>query len=77
MPDHAWKFAVVLGTLAASILIVTFGEFKFGPDLAGGITLVYEFADPSKSTAAEPDGKTEPQADAKAPKANPSSASPI
>ena len=45
MPDHGWKISLVLGTLAASILICTFGEFKFGPDLAGGITLVYELAD--------------------------------
>lgn len=45
MPDHGWKFAVVLIALAASIVICTFGEFKFGPDLAGGITLVYELAD--------------------------------
>lgn len=42
MPDYGWKIALVLGTLAASILIVTFGRFRFGPDLAGGITLIYE-----------------------------------
>src|SRR5262245_13873994 len=42
MPDHAWKISLVLGALAASIVIIAFGEFKFGPDLAGGITLVYE-----------------------------------
>ena len=47
MPDHGWKFSVILGTLAASILICSFGEFKFGPDLAGGITLIYELAEGS------------------------------
>src|SRR4051794_14274260 len=51
MPDHGWKFSIVLGTLAASILICVFGNFKFGPDLAGGITLVYEVEEalPDKS----------------------------
>src|SRR4051794_7457764 len=51
MPDHGWKFSIVLGTLAASILICLFGNFKFGPDLAGGITLVYEVEEtlPDKS----------------------------
>jgi SecD/SecF fusion protein len=45
MPDHGWKFSLVLGVLAAALLICFFGEFKFGPDLAGGITLIYELAD--------------------------------
>ena len=45
MPDHAWKMSLVIGTFAASILICLFGEFKFGPDLAGGITLIYELAE--------------------------------
>ncbi len=45
MPDHAWKFSLLMGTLAASIIVCVFGEFKAGPDLAGGITLVYELAD--------------------------------
>jgi SecD/SecF fusion protein len=45
MPDYGWKISLVLGTLAASIVIVSLGEFKFGPDLAGGITLVYELAE--------------------------------
>jgi len=45
MPDHAWKFALTLGVLAGSIVVVTLGQFKFGPDLAGGITLVYELQD--------------------------------
>jgi len=45
MPDHAWKFSLIIGTMAAAIIVCTFGQFKFGPDLAGGITLVYELAD--------------------------------
>ncbi len=52
MPDHGWKISLVLGTLAASIFIISFGEFKFGPDLAGGITLVYELADAPSDSAA-------------------------
>ncbi|MGD9634763.1 MAG: protein translocase subunit SecD [Pirellulales bacterium] len=46
MPDHGWKISLVLGTLAASIAIVSMGEFKAGPDLAGGITLIYELNEP-------------------------------
>ncbi|HEX4412354.1 MAG TPA: protein translocase subunit SecD [Lacipirellulaceae bacterium] len=45
MPDHAWKISLVLGVLAGSLLIVLFGQFKFGPDLAGGVTLIYELQD--------------------------------
>src|SRR4051812_38042057 len=45
MPDHAWKMSLVIGMFAASVVICLFGEFKFGPDLAGGITLIYELAD--------------------------------
>jgi SecD/SecF fusion protein len=44
MPDHAWKFSVVLMALFASLAICAVKPFKFGPDLAGGITLVYEIA---------------------------------
>lgn len=45
MPEHGWKISLALGALAASLVIVTVGEFKFGPDLAGGITLIYEVED--------------------------------
>jgi SecD/SecF fusion protein len=45
MPDHAWKMSLMIGTGAASILICCFGEIKKGPDLAGGITLIYELAE--------------------------------
>ncbi len=54
MPDYGWKISLVLGTLAASIVIISLGEFKFGPDLAGGITLIYELKD---EPAAEQDGE--------------------
>lgn len=56
MPDHGWKISLVIGTLAASILICLFGQFKFGPDLAGGITLIYELAEaPTVVEADHPD----------------------
>ncbi len=55
MPDHGWKISLVLGTLAAALVIVSLGEFKFGPDLAGGITLVYELADKPVGDDEEPD----------------------
>jgi SecD/SecF fusion protein len=42
MPDYGWKIGLVLGTLAASIVVISLGQLKFGPDLAGGITLIYE-----------------------------------
>lgn len=45
MPDHGWKISVILVTLAAAGVILYFGQVKFGPDLAGGITLIYELAD--------------------------------
>ena len=47
MPDHGWKFALALGTLAAAAVVVYQGEIKFGPDLSGGITLIYELQDTS------------------------------
>ena len=53
MPDHGWKFSLVLGVLAAALLISAFGEFKFGPDLAGGITLIYELADADTAVESE------------------------
>jgi SecD/SecF fusion protein len=51
MPDHAWKISLTLGVLAGSILICLFGQFKYGPDLAGGITLIYELQDAPKAVA--------------------------
>lgn len=45
MPDYGWKFAVAIGTLAAAAVVVYQGEVKYGPDLSGGITLIYELQD--------------------------------
>jgi SecD/SecF fusion protein len=45
MPDHAWKMSLVIGAFAVSIVICLTGEIKKGPDLAGGITLIYELAE--------------------------------
>ena len=46
MPDHAWKLATVLTTVAVGALAVSYGAlydgFKGGPDLSGGITLTFE-----------------------------------
>ncbi|NOY40325.1 MAG: protein translocase subunit SecD [Planctomycetes bacterium] len=47
MPDHGWKFSLGLGTLAAAAVVISQGEVKFGPDLSGGITLIYELQDTS------------------------------
>ncbi|HEY3394583.1 MAG TPA: protein translocase subunit SecD [Lacipirellulaceae bacterium] len=51
MPDHGWKISLVLAVMIVSIFICAFGEFKFGPDLAGGITLIYEL---DETSAVEP-----------------------
>jgi len=47
MPDHSWKFSLAIGTLAAAAVVLYQGEIKFGPDLSGGITLIYELQDTS------------------------------
>jgi SecD/SecF fusion protein len=63
MPDHAWKMSLMIGTAAASILICYFGEIKKGPDLAGGITLIYEL-DPTSTIVQQtaPQGGGQPNA---------------
>lgn len=53
MPDHGWKFAVAIGALAAAAVVVALGEIKLGPDLSGGITLIYEV---ERREGAEPAG---------------------
>lgn len=45
MPDHGWKFAISIGTLLAAAVVIYQGEIKYGPDLSGGITLIYELQD--------------------------------
>jgi SecD/SecF fusion protein len=54
MPDYGWKIGLVLFTILAGAVIVAIGEFKFGPDLAGGITLIYEIEDTSVGAVPEP-----------------------
>lgn len=51
MPEYSWKFAVALGTVAAAGLVVWLGNIKYGPDLSGGMTLIYELQD----TSVDPD----------------------
>ena len=67
MPDYGWKIGLVLFTVAAGAVIVALGEFKFGPDLAGGITLIYEVEDTSVGVVPEPgaDAGKGPAADQK------------
>lgn len=55
MPDHGWKFAVAIGTLAAAAVIVYQGKLKYGPDLSGGSTLIFEL----DQSATNLEGKTE------------------
>jgi SecD/SecF fusion protein len=64
MPDYGWKISLVLFAIAAGAIIVGLGEFKFGPDLAGGITLIYEVETPAAGGAApatEPDKTAAPE----------------
>jgi SecD/SecF fusion protein len=53
MPDHGWKFSLAIGTLASAAVVVYFGEVKYGPDLSGGITLIYELQDTAIGKADE------------------------
>src|SRR5690348_3238054 len=41
MPDYGWKFSLAIFTLLAASVIIAMGEIKLGPDLSGGITLIY------------------------------------
>ena len=59
MPDHGWKFAVAIGTLAAAAVVFYQGELKFGPDLSGGSTLIFEL----DQAAASLDGKSKGEID--------------
>ena len=42
LPEQAWKISTILLVIAVGAVTVFTGQFKGGPDLAGGITLVYE-----------------------------------
>ena len=45
MPETGWRIGVVFVTLALAIYALSVGEFKLGPDLGGGFSLVYDLAD--------------------------------
>lgn len=52
MPDHGWKISLALFVLSGSLFVCIAAwqqwwgtQFKFGPDLAGGSTLIYELQD--------------------------------
>ena len=61
MPEHGWKFALALGTVAAAAAILYWGELKYGPDLSGGITLIYELQDTATKTVDNDDTQTDSQ----------------
>src|SRR5437870_13755077 len=42
MRDYGWKIALILSTILVSTFVVTFGEYKLGVDLKGGVILVYD-----------------------------------
>ena len=43
MPDHGWKIGLILGTITWAAVITWLGwPPKLGPDLSGGINLIYE-----------------------------------
>jgi SecD/SecF fusion protein len=66
MPEHGWKFAIAIGTIAAAAVVVSTGEVKLGPDLSGGITLIYELAEDTSTGAPGETTSDEPAADDKA-----------
>lgn len=55
LPEQAWKISLILVVFSVSALAVATGRFKGGPDLAGGITLVYEIADAEPAPVGAPD----------------------
>ena len=59
MPDHGWKFTVAIGTLVAAAVIYYKGELKFGPDLSGGSTIIFEL----DHAAVNLEGKTRAEID--------------
>jgi SecD/SecF fusion protein len=54
MPDYGWRFALAIGSLAAAIVVLVEGEIKLGPDLSGGITLIYELQDQGETDVRRP-----------------------
>jgi SecD/SecF fusion protein len=56
MPEHGWKFALAIGSLAAAAVVVSMGEIKLGPDLSGGITLIYELQETAEAEGQPQEG---------------------
>lgn len=56
MPDHGWKFGVILCALAAGTAITATGRLKYGIDLRGGVIMVYEYVVPRDDTEFTVDG---------------------
>jgi SecD/SecF fusion protein len=52
MPEQGWRLSTIFAVFSVAALTVATGQFKGGPDLAGGITLVYELADATGLTPA-------------------------
>jgi SecD/SecF fusion protein len=49
MPDHGWRISLAVGLIsAAAVIIATTWPPRGGPDLVGGITLIYEVEDRSR-----------------------------
>ena len=69
MPDYGWRFALAIGSIAAAVVIILQGEIKLGPDLRGGITLIYELQDQGDFDAegpAQSEGESDETADEQA-----------
>ena len=60
MTDYGWKFALAIGTLSAAVALVVFGQIKLGPDLSGGITLIYEIERKESSDLNAPQAEKPP-----------------
>ena len=66
MPEHGWKFSLAIGSLAAAAVVVSLGEIKLGPDLSGGITLIYELQETGEAAAEDQPPKDGDAADGEA-----------
>lgn len=53
VPEQGWRLATILTALTIGVYCVATGQFRFGPDLAGGITLVYEIAEAEDVTISD------------------------
>lgn len=49
MPKHATKIGVTIGAIVASVLVLLFGQLRYGVDIRGGTILLYEI-DEAEST---------------------------